>query len=204
MTSPSEQSPPVSSSTHTTDTASARRDFVKGAVAVCAGVTALAAPLAVGGVVFLDPVLRRKAEGSEAETANASPSSKSGFVKVTTLESLSEVEPKLFKVYSNRSDAWNAFTNVPIGGVFLKLTGPKTVIAWNSRCPHLGCSVEMNPGGDGFLCPCHMGKFDPEGKRINEISPRDLDKLEVDVQGDDVWVQFKNYRQGISDKVEIS
>lgn len=181
-----------------------RRDFVKGAIAVGAGLTALAAPLISGVVVFLDPVLRKKETSSKSGPAGEEPSAKPGSVKVATLESLAMGQTKLFKVFSDCADAWNCFTDVPVGGVFLKMTGPRTVVAWNARCPHLGCSVETNPGGDGFLCPCHMGKFGPDGERINEISPRDLDKLAVDIIGEEIWIQFKNYRQGITEKVEIS
>lgn len=184
--------------------AAPRRDFVKGAIAIGAGLTAISAPIIAGATVFLDPLLRGKDKPDEGESTGTASAGKPGYVRVASLDSLAQGEPKLFKVFSDCTDAWNCFSDVPVGGVFLKLTGPQQVIAWNSRCPHLGCSVETTAGGEGFLCPCHMGKFGPDGERINEISPRDLDQLDVDIVGNDVWVQFKNYRQGISDKVEIS
>ncbi|WP_459556905.1 QcrA and Rieske domain-containing protein [Lacunimicrobium album] len=201
MSSPEQQPTTL---TDETALAAPRRDFVKGAIAIGAGLTAISAPIIAGATVFLDPLLRSKDTPADGQATDAASAGKPGYVRVASLDSLAKGEPKLFKVFSDCTDAWNCFHDVPVGGVFLKLIGPQQVIAWNSRCPHLGCSVETTAGGEGFLCPCHMGKFGPDGERINEISPRDLDQLDVDIVGNDVWVQFKNYRQGISDKVEIS
>ncbi len=38
--------------------------------------------------------------------------------------------------------------------------------AFSSTCPHLGCKVRWEEDHHRFLCPCHMGIFDAEGKGI--------------------------------------
>ena len=39
-------------------------------------------------------------------------------------------------------------------------------IALSSICPHLGCRVYWDGGRNKFICPCHDGHFDAEGKPI--------------------------------------
>jgi Rieske Fe-S protein len=40
-------------------------------------------------------------------------------------------------------------------------------VALSSTCPHLGCQVHWQPGAGRFLCPCHNGVFDPEGRALS-------------------------------------
>jgi cytochrome b6-f complex iron-sulfur subunit len=39
--------------------------------------------------------------------------------------------------------------------------------AFSSTCPHLGCKVHWQEENQRFLCPCHMGIFDAEGRGIS-------------------------------------
>jgi cytochrome b6-f complex iron-sulfur subunit len=39
-----------------------------------------------------------------------------------------------------------------------------TVIAADSRCTHLGCTVEWNAGNNDFECPCHGSTFASDGQ----------------------------------------
>jgi Rieske Fe-S protein len=50
-------------------------------------------------------------------------------------------------------------------GVYLVGTG-KGPAAFASRCPHLGCRVEHQPGSDRFRCPCHGSEFTMDGERV--------------------------------------
>ena len=36
--------------------------------------------------------------------------------------------------------------------------------AFSSACPHLGCRVHWESQHRRFVCPCHNGVFDPEGR----------------------------------------
>jgi Rieske Fe-S protein len=46
----------------------------------------------------------------------------------------------------------------------------------NSRCTHLGCTVNWKPEAKAFLCPCHDAKFDENGKVLGGPPPRPLDR----------------------------
>jgi len=174
-----------------------RRGFLAQAVAVVAGSVALAVPAVVGIVAFLNP-LRQK--------------SQSGLLRrLTSLDVLPEDgTPRKFPIIADRTDAWNRFPNEPIGAVYLRRTGAKSVEAIQTVCPHAGCSVQFSTGskeadaGGKFFCPCHAASFDLAGKRLDKTSPspRDLDTLEVEVRdGIDVWVKFQDFQTGTAKKV---
>ncbi len=45
-------------------------------------------------------------------------------------------------------------------------------------CPHLGCTLEQAP--DGFACPCHGSRFDPEGTVCNGPAGQPMKNLKVE------------------------
>jgi cytochrome b6-f complex iron-sulfur subunit len=49
-------------------------------------------------------------------------------------------------------------------------------------CPHLGCSVE--PQSDGFTCPCHGSRFDPQGKLVRGPAEQGLTVLRLETEAD--------------------
>jgi cytochrome b6-f complex iron-sulfur subunit len=49
-------------------------------------------------------------------------------------------------------------------------------------CPHLGCTVESKP--EGFACPCHGSRFDPQGKVTRGPAAQALRLLRVDIAPD--------------------
>lgn len=57
-------------------------------------------------------------------------------------------------------------------------------------CPHLGCTVE--PQADGFRCPCHGSRFDPQGGLVSGPASQPLPPLKAEVREDGhVWVTIK-------------
>jgi len=58
--------------------------------------------------------------------------------------------------------------------------------AFDARCPHQGCIVDFVSAADGFACPCHHSRFDPQGRRLDGPAPRGLTPIPVRVQDGDV------------------
>jgi isorenieratene synthase len=56
-------------------------------------------------------------------------------------------------------------------------------VAYDGRCTHMGCPVRPAEGSDGFLCPCHAGRFDSEGKPVGGPPGAPLARLEVREDG---------------------
>lgn len=173
-----------------------RRGFLEKAAAIGAGALALVAPLGVGVNAFLHPL--RKAGGGDGD-----------LLKITSLESLPEDgTPRKFNVTADRVDAWNRFTNEPVGAVFLRrIPGqPGKVAAFQVTCPHAGCAINFEPTDQGgrFFCPCHTAAFDLEGRRTDAVSPspRDMDDLEVEIRNEhEIWVRFRHFVLNKSEKI---
>ena len=54
-----------------------------------------------------------------------------------------------------------------------------------------------------FLCPCHRGQFDVKtGAVLAGPPPRPLDELAVEIRDSAVFVQYRDFRLGIPERVE--
>ncbi len=171
-----------------------RRGFFKKFLAVVLSGVSTLVPVAAGLAVFFDP-LRRK-------------SSRNAFVRVATLDSLpNDAVPRKFPVLADRVDAWNKFSNVPVGAVYLRRTAEDKVEALNVVCPHAGCFVDFKSERGKFICPCHNSVFALDGKIADTSSPaaRGLDTLDVELRyGKEIWVKFQNFRAGHAEKIPVA
>ena len=134
-------------------------------------------------------------------------SSATGAVRVASLEALpADGSPRKFPVLATRVDAWNKFSEVPIGAVYLRRTSDGQVQAFNVVCPHAGCYVDFLPERGRYLCPCHNSTFTVAGKIDDPSSPaaRGLDTLEVQMRDKEIWVKFQNFQAGRAEKVAVA
>ena len=58
---------------------------------------------------------------------------------------------------------------------------PESYIAISTRCAHLGCPVRFVRAAGNFICPCHGGVYDFEGKVIGGPPVRPLDRFQTRV-----------------------
>ena len=61
-----------------------------------------------------------------------------------------------------------------------------TFIALSTRCAHLGCPVRFVSAAGNFICPCHGGVYDFEGKVIGGPPVRPLDRFQTRVRNGQV------------------
>ena len=81
---------------------------------------------------------------------------------------------------------------------FLDENGRKAILinvdgkikAFSRICTHLGCEVEWLPDEKIFFCPCHLGKYDENGKNIAGPPPRPLDQFKVTIKDNYIYVTF--------------
>ena len=169
-----------------------RRGFLAGVGAIAAGGLAFLAPLWSGLRVALDPLAR---SGGEAD-----------LVPVAKLAAVpDDGVPHKFRVVADRVDAWNTHRRLPVGAVYLRRTGD-SVEALNVVCPHAGCFVNVAADRSRFVCPCHKSSFDLSGA-VNDPaspSPRDMDTLDVEIRGNEVWVRFQNFLPGRAEKEPVA
>ena len=168
-----------------------RRGFFKKTLAAVISVVLGAIPFGAGVAVLLDP-LRKK-------------SNLKGAIKVASLDALpDDGVPRKFPVVASRVDAWNKFSEVPIGAVYLRRTTEGKIQAFNVVCPHAGCFVDFLPAKGMYLCPCHNSTFAINGEIGDRSSPaaRGLDSLDVEVRDNkEIWVRFQNFQAGRAEKI---
>ena len=171
-----------------------RRDFFRGILASIIGAVLGLVPLGAGLVVLLDPLRRRTSD--------------SGAVRVASLEAVpADGIPRKFPVLATRVDAWNTFSHVPVGAVYLRRSADGKVLALNVVCPHAGCFVDFLRERGHYHCPCHNSSFATTGKIDDPTSPapRGMDTLEAEVRGGkDIWVKFQNFQAGRAEKVPVA
>lgn len=169
-----------------------RRGFLAGIGAVAAGGLAFLAPLWSGVRVALEPLW-----GSQPDA---------DLVPVTKLAAVpDDGVPRKFRIEMDRVDAWNTHRQLPVGAVYLRRRGD-SVEALNVVCPHAGCFVNVSADRSRFVCPCHKSSFDLSGA-VNDPaspSPRDMDALDIEIRGDEVWVRFQNFLPGRAEKEPVA
>lgn len=86
-------------------------------------------------------------------------------------------------------------TSIPAEGARAGMLGGKPALvlrrngelaAFSAVCSHLGCVVAFNASKQTFLCPCHGGEYDAEGKVIAGPPPQPLQRLNIKIEGDKI------------------
>jgi menaquinol-cytochrome c reductase iron-sulfur subunit len=178
-----------------------RRGFLYQFSAGFLGLLAGLIPAGIALPFLLDPLLRReKGQAGGGETTADGVE----FVPVANLDAIPrDGTPMLFTIFKDRLDKWNKFPNERVGSVWLRYQNG-AVVAFNSVCPHLGCTVDYRPAAGDFYCPCHASAFDLAGAKKNVIPPRDMDTLATKVTEDErVLVAFQNFQGGLHDKEPV-
>jgi len=65
---------------------------------------------------------------------------------------------------------------------------PDTLFALNASCPHEGCDVEWKADRSEFVCPCHSGRFAPDGALLGGPPKTPLGTYVAQIEGTQVVV----------------
>jgi cytochrome b6-f complex iron-sulfur subunit len=99
---------------------------------------------------------------------------------------------KVFVVRTPELPAEDVHEMVDLGGrplaIIRRAGGPPLAISL--VCTHLGCRVHWQPKVRTFLCPCHMGIFDEQGRVLSGPPPSPLARYQVSVEDDNVFVHL--------------
>jgi menaquinol-cytochrome c reductase iron-sulfur subunit len=198
---------------HAAPSATPRRSLLYQGLTAFISTIIVAIPASLGGLFFLDPILRRQKSAGAGKAGPAARKDENGFIRLdVTREAVpGDGTPVSVTVFDDIEDAWNRFPNVPVGSIWLRKVGDGPILAFNSICPHLGCSVNYRRAENDFFCPCHTSAFALDGKKSNEVPPRDMDALEVamrtagkdDPAGSEIWVKFQNFRRATPERIPI-
>ncbi len=137
-----------------------RRDFIKVTTGIVGG--AIGVAIGLPAISYLiDPALR--SDGKEA------------WIPIGKLENMEVGKPYPFSFTRVQVNGWERTANSFGGYAIRKSEDPQNILILNSRCTHLGCTVNWNEEAGAFLCPCHDAKFSADGVVLDGPPPRPLD-----------------------------
>ena len=140
-----------------------RRDFIKGATAIIGGMITVV--IGIPAVSYLiDPALR-------ADTSE-------GWIPIGKLEDMPVGTPTPFSFTLVQVNGWERTSTSHGGYVLCKSEAPDDLLILNSRCTHLGCTVNWSETDKVYLCPCHDAKFSEQGQVLDGPPPRPLDRYQ--------------------------
>jgi len=105
------------------------------------------------------------------------------------LGSTSKIElgtPTLLKARVERRTGW--IVEEEKLSVYVRTDNGRDFIAMSNICTHLGCRVRWISDLKQFYCPCHDGIFDQEGNVVSGPPPRPLDRYEVKVENEQLFI----------------
>ncbi len=158
-----------------------------GARGVCvAGVTAAPAVS-----VLIHPLRTPTTSGSDA------------YIPVGKLAQFVGTTPVKVDLFSDTVDAWNRAVHVKIGSAWVRQDAEGQLVAMSTVCPHLGCAIDYDADNSKFICPCHDSFFSLDGGVETGPSPRGMDSLEVQTEGDLVAIRYQRFKQGTDAKEPV-
>ena len=138
-----------------------RREFIKGTAVMIGGL--ITAVIGLPTIAYLiDPALKESA--------------KEAWIPIGKLDDMPVGKPAPFSFTRVQVNGWERTSTSHGGFVIRKSDDPKDLLILNSRCTHLGCTVNWKESDNAFLCPCHDAKFDATGKVLGGPPPRPLDR----------------------------
>jgi len=108
--------------------------------------------------------------------------------------------PKLVQFPVARKDGWIVENDQK--SVWVVREDETRFTVFVARCTHLGCAFNWSPSAQEFLCPCHGGRFSLDGQVLGGPPPRSLDRLDNQVEGGNLVINYEEFRLGIPQKVE--
>jgi len=124
------------------------------------------------------------------------------FIPAGKLAQFQGSVPVKVDLYADKVDAWNRVVEVKIGSAWVFRQAGE-LRALSTVCPHLGCAIDYDAEANKFLCPCHDSYFSLEGAVETGPSPRGMDALEVQTEGELVAIRYQRFRQGTETKEPV-
>ncbi len=162
-----------------------RRSFFQWITAIASGLIALGLGVPLIGYV-ISPALKRRERP---------------WVDVGAVADLAVGKPTQLEYQETIQDGWLS-ARVQKGVWVVKHEGDH-LTCFAPQCTHLGCGFDWDEVAGAFKCPCHGSVFDREGRVSAGPAPRSLDVIPSKVENGRLHVQYKEFKAGLSQKIEI-
>jgi menaquinol-cytochrome c reductase iron-sulfur subunit len=148
-----------------------RRKFMRTAIAAIGGF--IGAAMAIPAVAYIvGPAVQRNQQQEWIRLGSASK------VEIGT--------PTLFKTKIEKQTGW--IINETELTFYVITEDGRNYVAMSNICTHLGCRVRWISDENQFFCPCHNAIFDEDGNVVTGPPPRPLDRYEVKVEEDQLFI----------------
>jgi menaquinol-cytochrome c reductase iron-sulfur subunit len=127
---------------------------------------------------FVGPLLRRRADTR---------------VRLGAVDDFPANQPQKVEFVLRQRDGW--VTEEGRRAAWVVRRGADVQV-FDPRCTHLGCAYHWHAATSQFLCPCHDGLYDIEGRVVGGPPPRPLDIYPATVEGRDLFVVPTPRRRG--------
>lgn len=109
-----------------------------------------------------------------------------GWIPLGGLDQFPEGQFVSADYQSSSKDGWME-TGVK-QSVWVRRTGSEVVV-FSSICSHAGCRVAWKAPQDRFVCPCHGGVYDAEGRVVAGPPPKPLTRYQVKTEQNQVLIK---------------
>jgi Rieske Fe-S protein len=140
---------------------------------------------------LISPVLQKRKMGTE-------------WVELGKIADFEVGQPTMVQWVTSTMEGWVMETTPR--AVWVVTPDGENFAVLNPRCTHLTCAYswqDKGPHKGHFFCPCHDGVFDINGQVLGGPPPRPLDTLPVKVEDGRLFTMYKDFRAGITDKIEL-
>jgi len=151
-----------------------RRDFVNIVVVLLGSI--------MGAVVGLPAIAYLVSPATKVQKSEA-------WISTGNLQNYPLGTPTLFSFNRTKVNGWEK--TVTSYGVYVNRIREDQVKVYSNVCPHLACRVTWNESEKQYVCPCHDGRFDIEGKVVSGPPPAPLQEYaEIKVEEGNLYIHF--------------
>ncbi len=111
------------------------------------------------------------------------------WISLGQLENYPTGSPTMFNFTQTTINGWERSSKSY--GVFVLRSSGTAVEVLSDVCTHLSCRVNWNEETQEFACPCHAAFFDRNGKVKSGPPPRPLDRYEIKLEGDQLFIHLR-------------
>ncbi len=106
-------------------------------------------------------------------------------VRLVEVDALPLDRPERVEFVVRRRDGWVIEGGRRAAWVVRRADG---IRVFDPRCTHLGCAYHWDAASSHFVCPCHSGVYDADGRVVSGPPPRPLDTYPVRVEAGVLYV----------------
>lgn len=113
---------------------------------------------------------------------------KEAWIPLGPLENYPIGTPTLFNFTRTKVHGWEK--TVSSYGAYVVRFSPEHLKVFSNMCTHLSCRVNWKEDLKEYVCPCHDGHFDAEGRVTAGPPPEPLHEYEVKIEDGNLFIHF--------------